>query len=119
MDRDADPLNHFAKGGEPKVNAFWSVTMYNLKYNLGANPINRYSMGDRSGMKPDADGGQMIYVQKDSPGADKESIGCLRRTDSFPGPSPLPAGGRHREPDLAASGHNARPQLITLWQRPG
>ena len=55
---------HFAKGGEPKVKAFWSVTMYNLKYNLVANPINRYSVGDRSGMRPDADGGLTIYVQK-------------------------------------------------------
>jgi hypothetical protein len=47
--------------------------MYDLKYNLVANPINRYSRGDRTGMKPDADGGLMIYVQKDSPGSDKES----------------------------------------------
>ena len=47
--------------------------MYDLKYNLVANPIDRYSVGDRSGMKPDSDGGLTIYVQKDSPGADKES----------------------------------------------
>ena len=64
---------HFDKGAEPKVKAFWSLTMYNLKYNLVANPINRYSLGDRSGMKHDADGGLTIYLQKDSPGADKES----------------------------------------------
>ncbi len=48
--------------------------MYNLKYNLVANPIDRYSLGDRSGMKLDADGGLgTIHVQKDSPGPDKES----------------------------------------------
>ena len=34
-------------------------------------------------MKPDADGGLTIYVQKDSPGADKEATGCPRPTDSF------------------------------------
>ncbi len=80
VDGDGKPLTgttryviHFAKGGEPKVKAFWSVTMYNTKYNLVANPIGRYSIGDRSGMKPDADGGLTIYVQKDLPGADKES----------------------------------------------
>ena len=61
------------KGGEPKVKAFWSVTMYNLKYNLVANPINRYSVGDRSGLKPDADGGLTIYVQRISPGAGNEA----------------------------------------------
>ncbi|MCW2286771.1 hypothetical protein M2323_004560 [Rhodoblastus acidophilus] len=64
---------HFDKGAEPKVKAFWSLTMYNLKYNLVANPINRYSLGDRSGMKRDADGGLTIYIQKDAPGADRES----------------------------------------------
>ena len=64
---------HFDKGGEPKVKAFWSVTMYNLKYNLVANPIDRYSIGDRSGMKTDADGGLTIYVQHGRPGSDKES----------------------------------------------
>jgi hypothetical protein len=55
-------LIHFDKDGQPKVKAFWSVTMYNLKYNLVANSINRYSLGNRSGMKPDADGGLTIYV---------------------------------------------------------
>lgn len=63
----------FAKGEEPKVNAFWSLTMYNKAYNLVANPINRYSVGDRSALKRDADGGLTIYIQNDSPGADKES----------------------------------------------
>jgi hypothetical protein len=46
--------------------------MYDLKYNLVDNSIDRYSVGDRSGMQPDADGGLTIYVQKDSPGADKQ-----------------------------------------------
>ena len=63
----------FPKGGLPKVKAFWSVTMYNPQYNLVANPINRYSLGDRSGMKANDDGSVTIYVQKGSPGPDKES----------------------------------------------
>jgi hypothetical protein len=80
VDGDGRPLTgktryviHFDKGGEPKVKAFWSLTMYNKAYNLVANPINRYSVGDRSGMTRDADGGLTIYVQRNSPGADKES----------------------------------------------
>src|SRR5262245_4529013 len=32
----------------PSVGAFWSVTMYGLDRNLVDNPINRYSLGDRS-----------------------------------------------------------------------
>ena len=80
VDGDGKPLSgtnryviHFEKDGLPKVKAFWSVTMYNLKYNLVANPTNRYSLGDRSGMKVDKDGSLTIYVQKDLPGPDKES----------------------------------------------
>ena len=90
VDGAGKPLNgktryviHFDKGGEPKVKAFWSVTMYDLKYNLVANPIDRYSVGDRSGMKPDADGGLTIYVQKDSPGADKEANWLLAPEGQF------------------------------------
>ena len=35
-------------------------------------PINRHSLGDRSGMLTAKDGSLTIYVQKDSPGTDKE-----------------------------------------------
>lgn len=80
VDSEKQPLSgknryviHFKKGALPDVKAFWSVTMYNLQYNLVANPINRYSRGDRSGMKTEADGSLTIYVQKDLPGADKEA----------------------------------------------
>jgi hypothetical protein len=69
---DSRYVIRFEKDGQPKVKAFWSVTMYNTKYNLVANPISRYSRGDRSGMKTDKDGSLTIYVQKDSPGGDKE-----------------------------------------------
>jgi hypothetical protein len=60
----------------PPVNAFWSVTMYDGKSQLLVdNPINRYLVN--SPMLPkmvkNADGGVTIYVQKDSPGKDKEA----------------------------------------------
>jgi hypothetical protein len=59
----------------PPVDAFWSLTMYDAdKFYLVANPINRYSIGDRTpGLKYGADGSLTIYLQKDSPGADEES----------------------------------------------
>ncbi|MCC7079960.1 MAG: DUF1254 domain-containing protein [Burkholderiales bacterium] len=64
----------FAPGQLPPVNAFWSITMYDPTYNLTPNPINRYAIGDRTpGLKKDPDGGLTIYLQKSSPGADKES----------------------------------------------
>jgi hypothetical protein len=66
----------FAAGKMPPVNAFWSVTMYDGKTQLLIeNPINRYLINSPmlSGMKKKDDGSLTIYIQKDSPGADKES----------------------------------------------
>jgi hypothetical protein len=59
----------------PPVDAFWSLTMYNVPdFYLVANPIDRYSIGDRTpGLKTAEDGSVTIYLGKDSPGADKES----------------------------------------------
>jgi hypothetical protein len=59
----------------PPVNAFWSITMYDIPdYYLVANPINRYSIGDRTpGVRTNADGSLDIVIQHASPGADAES----------------------------------------------
>ena len=37
------------------------------------NPLNRYSISARQNLKSNADGSVDLYIQKDSPGADKES----------------------------------------------
>jgi len=66
----------FAPGKLPPVNAFWSVTMYELPASLlYANPINRYLINSPMlpNLKRDADGGITLYVQHESPGADKEA----------------------------------------------
>jgi hypothetical protein len=66
----------FPAGQFPPVNAFWSVTMYDGKTQLLIeNPINRYLINSPMlpGMKKNADGSLTLYVQKDSPGADKDS----------------------------------------------
>jgi hypothetical protein len=53
---------------------FWSVTMYDLNTNFTVeNPINRYSLGSDNDLKKNKDGSITIYLQKDSPGKDKES----------------------------------------------
>jgi hypothetical protein len=66
---------HFAPGQYPPVNAFWSLTLYELPSSLlTANPLNRYLIN--SPMLPqmvkDADGGLTLYIQNESPGKDKE-----------------------------------------------
>ena len=42
-------------------------------YFFVANPINRYSISARQKLKTNPDGSVDIYIQNDSPGADKES----------------------------------------------
>ncbi len=83
VDADGQPLNganryalRFGPGELPPVNAFWSITMYELPESLlVANPINRYLIN--SPMLPqlnrDADGGVTLSIQSASPGAGKES----------------------------------------------
>jgi len=53
----------------PPVDAFWSITMYDLPdFYLVANPLNRYSIGDRTpGLRRDNDGSITITIQHDEP----------------------------------------------------
>ena len=58
------------------MNAFWSITIYNGKTQLLIeNPINRYLINSPMlpDMKRNTDGSLTIYIQHESPGADKES----------------------------------------------
>jgi hypothetical protein len=66
----------FAKDQYPPVDAFWSVTMYDGKTQLLIkNPIDRYLINSpmMPNMKKNKDGSLTIYIQKDSPGRDKEA----------------------------------------------
>ncbi|MBY3226198.1 DUF1254 domain-containing protein [Rhizobium laguerreae] len=66
----------FPPGQLPPVHSFWSVTMYDGKSQfLVKNPINRYLINSPMlpGMKKNADGSLTLYIQKDSPGAEKEA----------------------------------------------
>jgi hypothetical protein len=57
----------------PKVDGFWSITLYDPTNNFTPNSINRYAIGDRTkGLKWDPDGGLKIYIQSTSPGTDRE-----------------------------------------------
>jgi len=66
----------FAADQFPPVNSFWSVTMYDGKTQLLIkNPINRYLVNSPMvpQMTKNADGSLTLYIQKDSPGAARES----------------------------------------------
>ena len=73
-DADGDQLNGSSRytltfAQDPPVDAFWSITMYDLPgFYLVANPIGRYSIGDRTpGLRRGADGSLTIVIQHDQP----------------------------------------------------
>jgi hypothetical protein len=84
VDEDRRPTNgatgryalRFPPGQLPPVNAFWSLTLYELPASLlSANPLNRYLINSPMlpALKADADGGITLHVQHASPGPDREA----------------------------------------------
>lgn len=77
LDADGKPLDgatakyvlRFPANALPPVDAFWSLTMYRMDNGaLVANPIERYSIGDRTrGLVRGSDGSLTISVQTDRP----------------------------------------------------
>lgn len=64
----------FAKGQEPPVQGFWSLTLYNQHHLFSANALDRYSLGTKNkDLKRNADGSLTLYIGPASPGKDKES----------------------------------------------
>lgn len=66
----------FAAGQRPPVDAFWSLTMYEAQadgaYFLTENPIDRYTIGDRTpGLMPNDDGSLDIWIARTDPGDDR------------------------------------------------
>lgn len=79
-DGDGKPLSgvnryvvHFDKGRTPPANAFWSLTMYDAQSFMVDNPINRYDIASWMPVKYNKDGSLDVYIQKDSPGKDREA----------------------------------------------
>jgi hypothetical protein len=76
LDGANDYTLRFVPKGLPPVHAFWSLTLYQLPSSLlYANPLKRYLINSPMlpDLKKDADGGITLYVQNESPGADKEN----------------------------------------------
>ncbi len=73
FDSGARYAMHFRNGQIPPARAFWSLTIYNDKQLFADNPLGRHAIGDRDPLKHNADGSLDLYIQRDSPGADKES----------------------------------------------
>jgi hypothetical protein len=97
----------------PPVGAFWSVTMYDTPdFYLVANPIGRYSIGDRTpGLHTAEDGSLTINMQRDEPSSPADRANWL----------PTPPGDfrpilRMYEPDPAV--FDGSYQLPPITKRP-
>ena len=73
FDSNAKYEVRFASSGLPPARAFWSLTMYNDRQLFADNPIQRYAIGSGDHLRYDSDGSLMLYIQRESPGRDRES----------------------------------------------
>jgi hypothetical protein len=58
---------HFPAGQLPPNDAFWSLTMNDVVGYMVRNPIDRYSVGSRSDLAPNADGSTDISIGRTAP----------------------------------------------------
>ena len=84
VDSEGKPLDgsknnyalRFQPGQLPPVNAFWSLTLYELPASLlSANPLNRFLINSPMlpNLRKDSDSGITLYIQHESPGNDKQA----------------------------------------------
>jgi hypothetical protein len=102
----------FAEGQLPPVNAFWSLTLYELPSSLlSANRLDRYLINSPMlpGLRRDPDGGVTLYIQHVSPGPDKEAnwlpapSGPFYMAMRLYWPKPEARDGRWTAPPLVAN----------------
>ena len=53
----------FADGQLPPVNGFWSLTLYDPAFFFVANPLNRYTISPRNGLKTNSDGSTPLRAE--------------------------------------------------------
>ena len=83
LDGTKNYVIHFAAGQMPPAKAFWSLTLYNAKQFFYDNPLNRYTVSERTQFVKNADGSVDVYVQHDSPGSAKEANWLPAPADKF------------------------------------
>jgi hypothetical protein len=87
-DAEGEPLNGASRyelrfERTPPIEAFWSVTMYDAsEFFLVANPIDRYSIGDRTpGIHTADDGSLTIALQREEPAGPEARANWLPTPD--------------------------------------
>jgi hypothetical protein len=70
---DKNYILHFEKDDIPPVDAFWSITMYDIDGFGVPNKLNRQALSSWMPLKYNADGSLDLYIQAESPGSDRET----------------------------------------------
>ena len=70
---DRQYVLHFEQTELPPVRAFWSLTMYDDRQLFTANELHRYAIGDRDDLVYNNDGSLDLFIQKASPGTEREA----------------------------------------------
>jgi hypothetical protein len=80
MDVDGRPYSgadtyvvHFDKAQTPPADGFWSLTMYDAQFFFVPNKLNKYTVSPRNALKYNEDGSLDIYIQRTSPGPEKQA----------------------------------------------
>jgi uncharacterized protein DUF1214 len=116
-DADGDQLdgrNHYilTLGQDPSVDAFWSITMYDLPgFYLVANPISRYSIGDRTpGPEPRP---QRVAHHRDParPARRHQQLAARPRRTVPAAHAPVPAASHHLGRHLPDTAHHQGHEL--------
>jgi len=107
FDGSAPAVLRFPAGAEPPVDGFWSLCVYGPDLFLAANPLDRYSIGDRTpGLQRDPDGGLTITIGADRPSGSAAAANWL----------PAPPGACF----LALRAYEGRPAVVeATWFPPG
>jgi len=121
-DADGRPLDGdgryrlaFPPNGLPPAKAFWSLAMYEVTSEgrafFTANPLNRFSIGDRTqGLRFAADGSLELLLQREQPEKDKQAnwlpapAGPMRLVLRAYEPGPAILDGRYRVPAVKRVG---------------
>jgi len=110
LDSDKRYVIPFDKNQLPPARAFWSVSVYDEHQHFSANPIARYALGDRDPLVFNEDGSLELYLQRQSPGKEREANwlptpaeGPFSATMRLYWPKPEATDGTWKPPPLTAT----------------
>jgi hypothetical protein len=63
----------FSRFQQPPTQGFWSLTLYDDRQRFADNEAERFALGDCSDLVVGRDGSTTLYIQRESPGPERES----------------------------------------------